>query len=66
MEWYHFDEVAQIAIAALDEIKDILNNSNASGLPSGNTNDWTKGESGSAPTSAMDAIDQLLLAAAYI
>ncbi|KAF9342163.1 ATP-dependent DNA helicase sgs1, partial [Mortierella sp. AD094] len=63
MEEYHADEVAQVAIAALDEAKGIPNNPHASGQASGSSDDRTKGASGSTPTSGMDAIDQLLAAA---
>jgi hypothetical protein len=63
MEAYHFDEVAQIAIAALDEAKNILNNSNVSGQATGSSGDQIEGASGSAPTFANDAIAQLLATA---
>lgn len=66
MEEYHFDEVAQITIMALNKAKDILNNLNALGQVSGSSDDWTRGTSGPAPTSGMDAINQLLLAVTYI
>ncbi|KAK3841878.1 MAG: P-loop containing nucleoside triphosphate hydrolase protein [Linnemannia gamsii] len=74
MEEYYFDEVAQVAIEALDKIaqvaideaKDVLNNPNVSGRASGSSDDRTKGASGSAPTSGMDPIHQLLTAATFI
>ncbi|KAK5799063.1 P-loop containing nucleoside triphosphate hydrolase protein [Linnemannia elongata] len=66
MEEYYFDEVAQVAIAALDETKGILNNPNVLEQAGDSSDDRTKGASGSAATSGMDPIHQLLRAAAYI
>lgn len=66
MEGCHYDEVAQVAIAALDEAKDILNGSDALGLASSSSDDRKNSLLGSTPKSGMNAIEQLLLAAKYI
>ncbi|KAG0321646.1 ATP-dependent DNA helicase sgs1 [Dissophora globulifera] len=65
MEWYHFDEVAQVAIAAFDEAKDISNN-HGSGQASGSSANRSSGASDPARTFGMDAIDQLLTAGTKI
>jgi len=57
MEEHHFDEIAQVAIAALDGAKDILNNRCALGSASGSSDDRTRGASGPAPTCDIDATD---------